>query len=132
MNITKDQLYNSEVFDFYILLNLLYIGKPLIIFKDLSYRYENDSNITSSYIGTLKEIINLLNTFLKFKYLLNEEEKKQSYSFLLWRTTNSIKNATNLKERKKMIEFVLKNYKYLPKQIEAELLKELEKIENQP
>ena len=132
INITKDQLYNSEVYDFYILLNLLYIGKPLIIFKDLSYRYENDSNITSSYIGTLKEIINLLNTFLKFKYLLNEEEKKQSYSFLLWRTTNSIKNAANLKERKKMIEFVLKNYKYLPKQIEAELLKELEKIENQP
>ncbi|MGB4701093.1 MAG: hypothetical protein WBI01_01155, partial [Syntrophomonadaceae bacterium] len=94
--------------------------------------YQNDSNATSSYIGTLKEIINLLNTFLKFKYLLNEEEKKQSYSILLWRTTNSIKNAANLEERKKMIEFVLKNYKYLPKQTEAELLKELKEIENQP
>ena len=35
--------------DYYIFLRLLNEGNALIIFKDLSYRYEHDKNVTATF-----------------------------------------------------------------------------------
>lgn len=101
-------------YDFYLFLKLMEISKPLIIFKELSYRLEHASNTTSKHISSLNRVVGLHKTLEMFEFLLNEKEKEAAYTNLLSRALYSINSCRNDEEKIKMIEYVINNYKYIP------------------
>jgi glycosyltransferase involved in cell wall biosynthesis len=112
--------------DYYTFIKLISINKPLFIFLDLSYRYEHTENATSKYIASLKRVSGLHKILKKFEHILNEDEKEIAYKNLFGRAIYSIDNCKDKQEKEKMIQYVLKNYKYLPREQEVELVKKLD------
>ena len=109
--------------DYYIFLRLLNEGNALIIFKDLSYRYEHDKNVTATFLTSIRRVALFYQILSEFEHILNENEKRLAYSQALGRALYSINNCVNIEEKKKMVKYVLKNYKYVPPEIEAQLIK---------
>lgn len=111
--------------DYYTFLKLMNIDKPLIVFKDLSYRYEHSRNITSRYCATMRRVTGLHKILLQFEHILNENEKKAAYENLLGKAIYSINSCKDKEEKKNMIKYVLENYKYLSEEQEGTLIQKL-------
>jgi glycosyltransferase involved in cell wall biosynthesis len=114
--------YELYVEDYYVYLKLVSISKPKFVFKNLSFRYEHPNNRTSKYIKSFGKVAGLHIILSKFEHILNEEERKAAYLELLGRSIYSAKICENPKERSKMVSYILKNYKYLSKEHENQLL----------
>ncbi|WP_096635445.1 glycosyltransferase [Clostridium cochlearium] len=111
--------------DYYTFLKLMNIDKPLIVFKDLSYRYEHSRNTTSRYCATMRRVTGLHKILLQFEHILNENEKKAAYENLLGKAIYSINSCKDKEEKKNMIKYVLENYKYLSEEQEGTLIQKL-------
>lgn len=99
--------------DYLTFLKLINISKPLIIFKQLSYRNEHENNVTSKYINSIERIRGYFDILNRFEFILNEDEKRLAYGNLCGKAIYSINNCKDDTEKKLMIEYVLKNFKYL-------------------
>ena len=111
--------------DYLTFLKLIGLKKPLVIFKSLSCKCQIDTNTTNKYIATNIRIMGCFRTLKEFENVLNDQEKREAYYNLYNKSLYSIANCKDVSERKKMVNYILCNFKYLTDEMKQELCKYL-------